>query len=165
MSGAWLRWPATMAAIVLVVVFVPARLRSPERRPDMQAIAGLRELASAEVEYAASCGNGGYATSLDVLLAAAPGRSAFLSRQLVGGMSTLPSGAVITLGPGLGSTDGPTDCLGRTTGTGYYATAVPRASGAAAARAFAMRTDGVVWQVSGPAAPTEPFAAPATPIR
>jgi hypothetical protein len=160
------RWLGAMAMVGFVIAVTPARLRSPEPSRAGVAIFGLKRIASAEVAYSASCGNGGYAISLDVLLTpAGAGHEAFLADEAVKDHDNSAMSPVFSLGPGLGSAEGPKDCLGRATRTAYYAAAVPGRLDRASSRAFAMNTDGVVWQMPAPTAPAEPFAAPATPIR
>jgi hypothetical protein len=155
-----------MAVVMLVIVAIPVRLGRPESGNETRAIGGLKLISAAEIAYSASCGNGGYATSLDVLLApAGSSQERLLSVEAVTGTGGSAASYVFTLAFGLGSTAGPKDCMGRPTRTGYYATAVPRVFGRTGSHAFAMNTEGVVWRVSAASAPVEPFSAPATPIR
>ena len=113
------------------------------------AITSLKSIASAEVAYASSCGNGGYAVSLAVLSTA---------------VSAAP-GYVITLGQGMGAEAGPVDCQGRPTRTTFYAKAEPEIAGKSGTRSFATNSGNTVWEIPGAIAPAEPFAAPARPVQ
>ena len=85
MPGSTLRWSVAVAAVVLVIVVVPARLRRAEPPPEFRAIAGLKEIAAAEILYSATCGAGGYATTFDVLRAPAGShRVGFLPAEVLG---------------------------------------------------------------------------------
>ena len=75
------------------------------------------------------------------------------------------SGYNFTLGAGAGCAAGPNDCNGTATITAYYATAVPVANGTTGTRSFAVNAGNTIWQLTGGAAPTEPFGASATPIQ
>jgi hypothetical protein len=48
--------------------------------------------------------------------------------------------------------------------TAFYASAVPL-SFWSGARSFALNADGALWQLSGAAAPAEPFGPPARPVQ
>jgi hypothetical protein len=160
------RRPVAMAAVVLVIMVVPARLRRAEPPPEFRAIAGLKEIAAAEILYSATCGAGGYATTFEVLRAPAGShRDGFLAGEAAARAGTQSPIHVFSIGPGFGSADGPKDCQGRPTRTGYVAAAVPKVFRPEDSRSFAMREDGVIWQVRAPVAPAEPFSAPATPLR
>ncbi len=92
------------------------------------------------------------------------GAPAFISDDL--GRSATPdkAGYAYTLGAGADNVAGPDDCDGTPTISAYYATAVPTAPNWTGNRSFAVNTGSVIWEVTGAAAPTEPFGPPAAPI-
>jgi hypothetical protein len=129
------------------------------------AIGSLRAIVAAESAYASSCGQNRYAPSLTTLGAPAPGAAqGFLSADLAV-PAPRKDGYRFTLAAGVGSATAPADCHGTPTVTGYYAAAEPLEFASTGARAFAVDTAGMIWQVPAAAAPSEPFSAPATPIQ
>ncbi len=151
---------------ILAAIAVPGLMRSKMTANEASAMTSLRAITAAEVAYAASCGQNGYAVSLVVLGTPAPGTTAgFVSRDLGSAAVPQKSGYTFTLGPGAGASVGPLDCNGTPTQTGYYATAVPQTFGSTGSRSFATNAENTVWQLNAAAAPTEPFGSPATPIQ
>ena len=151
---------------IIAAVAVPNLLRSKQTGNEVSAATSLMAISKAQVMYSVSCGGGAYATSLTVLGTPSPGTTeSYLSADLAGSATPTKSGYAFTLGPGAGGAAGPTDCNGTATTTNYYGTAVPQTFGATGSRSFAINSAGTVWMVSGPAAPTEPFAAPAQTYR
>jgi prepilin-type N-terminal cleavage/methylation domain-containing protein len=151
---------------IIAAIAVPGLLRTRMTGNEVSAIASLKAVTVAQVAYSASCGNNGYATSFVVLGTPAPGTTeGFISADL--GMAAAPqkSGYNFTLGPGTGAGPGPNDCNGTATQTTYYATAIPQAFSTSGTRSFATNASNTIWQVYANAAPTEPFAAPSTPIQ
>ena len=68
---------------------------------------------------------------------------------------TIKSGYTVTLAAGANAAAGPLDCNGTATNMGYFATAMPNASGGV--RAFATDAGGAIWQDSMGAILTQPF--------
>ena len=134
---------------------------------ETSAIASLKVTTSSQVAYSASCGNGGYAATLRRARHAAGAGAAegFISADLGTVAAPQKSGYNFTLGAGAGSAAGPNDCNGTATITAYYATAIPQTIGTTGTRSFAVNAGNTIWQLTGGAAPTEPFGAPATPIQ
>lgn len=60
---------------------------------------------------------------------------------------------------------GADDCNGTTTQSAFYATAVPATLLISGTRAFAVNAGQTIWELPGSTAPSEPFGAPATPLR
>ena len=133
---------------------------------EIRAIGALRNINQAEISYAATCGQGGYATSLTVLGVPAPGATqAFLPPELTSGATVTQYGYAMTLASGADAKDGPLDCHGKPTRTDYYAKAEPATPGSSGTRSFATTSGNTVWQLNGATAPREPFGAPATPVQ
>ena len=156
-----------VAIISIIAAFaVPSLLGSKRTADEASAIASLQAINKAEMLYATSCGNGGFAASIAVLGTAPPGTSeGFLSADLTQSATPLKSGYVFTLAAGAGAASGPNDCNGTPTQTAYYATAVPQTFGSTGTRSFATNEHQTIWQVNAAAAPTEPFGAPSVPIQ
>jgi prepilin-type N-terminal cleavage/methylation domain-containing protein len=151
---------------IIAAIAVPGLLRSKMTANETSALASLQAINKAELLYATSCGNGGFAGSVLVLGTPPPGTTAaFLGADLTQAANPQKSGYNFTLGAGAGAAAGPNDCNGTATQTSYYATAVPQTFGTTGARSFATNAGQTIWQVAAAAAPTEPFGAPAAPIQ
>jgi prepilin-type N-terminal cleavage/methylation domain-containing protein len=156
-----------VAIISIIAAFaVPGLLRSRMTGNETSAAVSLKAISVAQVSYSTICGNSGYAATLPVLYAAPGGAGeGFIDASL--GLSPTPqkSGYNFTMVAGAGAGAGPTDCNGTASVTGYYATATPFTYGSTGTRSFAVNQSNTVWQIVGPAAPTEPFGAPATTLQ
>lgn len=151
---------------IIAAIAVPGLLRARMTGMETSAIASLKVTTSSQVAYSAACGNGAYASTYVVLgTAPAGGTQGFISADLGSSVTPQKSGYNLTLGAGAGSAAGPNDCNGTATISSYYATAVPLSLGTTGTRSFAVNTGNTIWQLTGGAAPTEPFGAPATPIQ
>jgi prepilin-type N-terminal cleavage/methylation domain-containing protein len=157
-----------VVAIITVVAAIatPGLLRARMTANEASAIGSMKSITSAEIAYSASCGIGGFAPSLVVLGTPAPGTSVgFISVDLAQVMAPVKSGYTFTVNNGAGAGAGPNDCNGGATTTTYYATAIPLSFGISGGRSFAANIDSIVWQINAPAAPSEPFGAPAVPVQ
>ena len=151
---------------IIAAIAVPGLLTARMTGQETSAIASLKTTNVSQISYSASCGNGAYATGYPVLYTAPGGvGEAFISADLGTSATPMKAGYQFTLGPGAGAAAGPTDCNGTGTVTAYYATAIPLTYGTTGRRSFATSAGNTVWQLQGPAAPTEPFTAPATPVQ
>jgi type IV pilus assembly protein PilA len=150
---------------IIAAIAMPGLLQSRMTADETSAIGSLKALNAAQLVYASSCGNGGYAVSLPTLGVPPPGtREAFLSADLAADVVTKKTGYSFTLFPGVVSIDGPDDCNATVTGSRYHATAEPLTFGWTGTRSFST-AGGVIWQVGLGTAPAEPFGAPASPIQ
>jgi prepilin-type N-terminal cleavage/methylation domain-containing protein len=152
---------------IIAAIAVPGLLRSRMTGNETSAIASLKAVTVAEVQYSTTCGNGGYASSLPVLYTP-PGAGAgegYISADLGQSATPIKSGYTFNLAAGNGAAAGPTDCNGTATVTGFYSTAIPQAYGTTGSRAFATNPSNAIWYVTAAAAPTEPFGAPAATIQ
>ena len=153
-------------AIISVIASVASAglLRSRAAANEAGAIASVRVTFSSQKAYAVSCGNGAYAVGFTTLGTGIGSAPAYISADLGGSVQPVKSGYQFTITPGTGSVAGPMDCLNRPTITAFHLGAVP-ISLWQGARSFAVTGNGMVWQLSGVAAPAEPFGAPARPIQ
>ena len=151
---------------IIAAIAVPGLLRARMTGNETSAIASLKVVTSSQVAYSSACGNNGYAATF-VVLGTPPGGSSqgFISADLGTVVAPSKSGFNFTLGAGAGSAAGPNDCNGTATITSYLATGVPMSNGTTGTRSFAVDTGNTIWQLTGGAAPTQPFGAPATPVQ
>src|SRR4051794_26487383 len=70
---------------IIAAIAVPGLLRARQSGNEASAIGSVRAVVSAETTFAASCGGGGYATSLTQLGTPPPNGVAFISPDLTGG--------------------------------------------------------------------------------
>ena len=151
---------------IIAAIAVPGLLRSRVTANETSALASLQAFNKAEMLYATSCGNGGFAVAIAVLGTPPPGTTeAFLGADLTQSATPQKAGYNFTLAGGAGAGAGPNDCNGTATQTSYYATAIPQTFGTTGGRSFATNAGQTVWQVNAAAAPTEPFGAPAVPVQ
>jgi prepilin-type N-terminal cleavage/methylation domain-containing protein len=151
---------------IIAAIATPGLLRARMTGNETSAIASLKTATSSQVAYSASCGAGAYASSFTVLgTAPVAGSQGFISADLGTVAAPQKSGYNFTLGAGAGSAAGPADCNAAATVTAYYASATPMTFGTTGGRSFATNAGNTIWQAFTAAAPTEPFAAPATPIQ
>jgi hypothetical protein len=103
---------------------------------------------------------------LPTLAVPAPGSNApFLSPDMTGAVTVSKSGYSIEVASSATAGAGPTDCNGTATETGFYAFAEPLDFGVSGDRSFATNHAGTIWAEGAALAPTEPFGAPAVPLR
>ena len=153
---------------IIAAIAVPALQRARMSGNEAGAIGSLRAINSAETNYAASAGRGGYAVLLSVLVLPCPNSSiGFISPDLSLDPST-KSGYTITLAAGGAAVPTATDCNGTVTQSAFYGTATPTSIGISGGRSFATSGSGTIFFLSGAAAPTEAQMSPgggASPIQ
>jgi prepilin-type N-terminal cleavage/methylation domain-containing protein len=151
---------------IIAAIAVPGLLRARMTGNETSAIAALRVTSSSQVAYSAACGQRAYAATYVVLgTGPVPGTAGFISADLGSVPTPQKSGFNFNMVCGRGSAVGPNDCNGTGTITAYYATAVPMTNGMTGTRSFAVNVGNTIWQLTGGAAPGEPFGVPATPIQ
>jgi type IV pilus assembly protein PilA len=149
-----------IVAAIGVAQVMRARLVSNE----VSAISSLRTINSAQISYANTAANGGFATSLTILATGCVGGTPYLSPDLdpgqpsatVVGTGLLKSGyEVDMIANGVGIT---TDCNNAPAVSDYVATAVPRTPGATGERGFNTTGAGTIFfDPSGLATGTTPI--------
>ena len=111
---------------IIAAIAIPGLLRARQSGNEASAIGSMRAINSAQSTYAASCANGFYATTLDVL-ATPPttGGTAFIGPDLnVNGV--VKSTYTITVGNTTAApATAPAACNAGTLGAGYFANANP----------------------------------------
>ena len=89
----------------------------------------------------------------------------FLSKDIALVDAPLKSGYTYGLAAGAGAVPGPVDCNGTATNSAFYGSAVPLAFGSTGRRSFAVNAENTMWELDAAVAPSEPFSAPASPIK
>lgn len=156
-----------VAIISIIAAFaIPGLLRTRMTGYETSAAVTMNTVAKAELAYSTSCGKGSFGGSFPQLYASPGGTGeGFIGADL--GLSPTPqkSGYNFTLTGGAGAVAGPNDCNGSATVTAYYSTGIPLTFNTTGTKSFAINQSNVVWEITGPAAPTEPFGPPAAPIQ
>jgi type IV pilus assembly protein PilA len=133
---------------IIAAIAVPGLLRARMSGNEASAIGSMRAVNSAQVTYAASCGGGGYAQSLDDLKKPTSGGEPFISPDLASN-GVLKSGYNVALAAGANSSAVLTSantCNGTNSFSTYHATAVPATVGQTGTRAFATNNSGTIYQ-------------------
>jgi prepilin-type N-terminal cleavage/methylation domain-containing protein len=136
---------------IIAAVALPQLVRARLAGNEASAIAALRSISSSESNYAATCGNGGYATDLADLVKPPPGTPhGFISPDLGANfvqksgyvLSVVKNASPLTIDVLLASCNGaaaPRASL-------FYASAVPVTAGVTGNRFFATDTPGTIFQ-------------------
>ena len=129
---------------IIAAIAVPGLLRARISGNEASAIGSLRAVSSAQSTFAASCANGLYAQSLDILGTGPSGGSAFISPDLSVSGTVLKSGYSVSM-TGTTATGG-ASCNGATAlASGFHAWADP-VSTSTGTRHFFTNTTGTIWQ-------------------
>jgi prepilin-type N-terminal cleavage/methylation domain-containing protein len=145
---------------IIAAIAVPGVLRARISGNEASAIGSLRAVSSAQSTFSASCGNGMYAQTLDVLGSGPSGGSAFISPDLGAAGSATKSGYVVNM---TGTTATGTACNSSTkVATGYHAWADP-VSASTGTRFFGTNTTGTIWQSTSSLTSMDDTSTPASP--
>ncbi len=148
-----------VAIITIIAAFaIPNMARSRMTVNEASAIQSLKAINQAQMSYYTTAGLGGFADTLPTLGVPCSGSGAtqgFLGPDMTSAPSVRKSGYLITLMPATGAGEGPTDCNGKPTKTGYLVTAAPIMPGQTGTRAFATTAAQTVWENTAGAPPTE----------
>ncbi|HEX6463317.1 MAG TPA: prepilin-type N-terminal cleavage/methylation domain-containing protein [Vicinamibacterales bacterium] len=130
---------------IIAAIAVPGLLRARISGNEASAIGSLRATSSAQSTFAASCANGLYAQTLDILGTGPSGGSAFISPDLGSSATVSKSGYSVSM---TGTAATGTACNGATNlASGYHAWADPISS-STGTRYFFTNTTGTIWQGS-----------------
>jgi prepilin-type N-terminal cleavage/methylation domain-containing protein len=140
---------------IIAAIAIPGLLRARMSGNEASAIGSVRAVNSAEATYAASCGGGGYAQSLEDLYTVPSGGVPFISPDLAT-TGVTKSGYVVTLDPGTDATvvlaSASTCNAGADAIATFFAHAEPSAIGSTGQRSFASDQRGTLYQLSTGAA-------------
>ena len=150
---------------IIAAIAVPGLLRARQSGNEASAIGSVRAINSAQATFAASCGGGGFATTLAGLSTAppmgvpfispdlaganvAPGKSGYLVNTAAGGVQVLAAAATCN--------------TVAASNTDYLATATPVTVGTTGQRSFGTDARGTIYQNSVGAILTAPLAVAGT---
>jgi prepilin-type N-terminal cleavage/methylation domain-containing protein len=137
---------------IIAAIAIPGLLRSRMSANEASAIASMRSISSAQSAYAASCGWGYYARTLEDLSLAPPGGTPFVASDLAT-TNGVKSGYRVAMASDAQAPGGlPPACNLGTLGTGFHATAIPIPG--LGGRQFGTNTDGSIYFTVLPAAIT-----------
>ena len=136
---------------IIAAIAVPGLLRARQSGNEVSAIASLRTISVAEATYAASCGGGGYAPTLEDLALAPAGGVGFISPDLVTTGIT-KSGYTMIVATGTDATvvapSAATCNGGAATVASFYSHAEPVTVGSTGQRSFASDHRGTIFQLA-----------------
>ena len=144
---------------IIAAIAVPGLLRARMSGNEASAIGSLRAINSAQSSYAASCGSGFYAPSLQNLgtaPTAVAGGDGFIGTDLSGAPPVVKSSYEIALTPGAAAAGAPASCNGAAAGTvvsTYFASASPTAGGGV--RFFGTNQGATIYQATVPVPVTQ----------
>jgi hypothetical protein len=161
------RWVAlrTGAISVVLVLTVSGLLRAPTGGSEFAAIGSLRAIHSAQTTFAATCGEGWFAASLESL-ATAPDRGVpFVSSELTTD-PTIRRGYSIAVVGAASDSDAPVACNGTRAVSAYFVSATPLETRSSGGRFFATNQTGTIFQSESPISVTYATdAGDATPLQ
>lgn len=150
---------------VLATIVMRAVFRTRLSANEASAIATLRLIAGAQLNYSVACGSGGFAPSLGRLGIPVPGgNNAFLEPSLAQDPNVIKTGYRFETKPGAGARPLTRDCHGLQTQSAFYVSAVPL-SDVQGTRSFALNQGAEVWVSGTVAPPPEPFGPPSWMLR
>ena len=136
---------------IIAAIAVPGLLRARQSGNEASAIASMRTIGGAEATYAASCGGGGYAATLENLALEPAGGVGSISPD-VGTTGVAKSGYTMTLATGTNATvvaaTAATCNGGAATVASFYAHAEPVTVGSTGQRSFATDDRGTIFQLA-----------------
>jgi prepilin-type N-terminal cleavage/methylation domain-containing protein len=134
---------------IIAAIAVPGLLRARMSGNEASAIGSMRAINSSQVTYAASCGGGGYATSLtDLSAVPTAGGDPFISPDL-NANGVVKSGYTLNLAAGTGAIAvlaAAATCNNTASQSTYHATATPATPGQTGTRAFGTNNSGTIYQ-------------------
>src|SRR5262245_28104476 len=134
---------------IIAAIAVPGLLRARMQGNEASAIASLRAITTGQASFSSSCGNGGYATSLEDLGKAPDGGAGFISPDLGKAAPVLKSGYIVELvGAEAAVEVSPADatCNGVVAESAYFAHADPQTHNGSGTRYFATDARGTIFQ-------------------
>ena len=134
---------------IIAAIAVPGLLRARMSGNEASAIGSVRAISSGEATYAASCGGGGYAITLeDLATEPTAGGQAFISPDLAS-TDVEKSGYQFSVDQGTDTEAVLADdatCNGTASESSFFVSAVPITPGSTGGRAFASDERGTIYQ-------------------
>lgn len=128
---------------IIAAIAIPSLLRARLTSNEASAIGSVRAISSAQSAYAASCGGGYYASTLEVLATPPRGGGASFVAADLSYTDVIKSSYTVTLATDRPAPDSITACNDGTLGMGYHATAIPLTG--AGTREFGTNTNGTIY--------------------
>ncbi len=148
---------------IIAAIAVPGLLRARMSGNEASAIASMRAIVSAEMDYNGL--NRGFAVDLADLAATCPALGVtvpFIQSDMNTNGVNKNGYAFALASSAIGVAHPNTDVCGAAQETAFYATALPQSVGTTGNRGFATNTSGAIWQDTTGVAPAEPFTAGGT---
>ena len=150
----------TVVIGLIAAIAIPGLLRARISGNEASAISSLRAVVNAQSVFAASCGNGLYVQTLDMLGTGPSGGAGFLSADLASGATVTKSGYLVGM-DGTAATG--TACNGATAlASGYHVWADP-VSSLTGSRYFGTNKVGTIWQSTATLSGMTDSGTPASP--
>ena len=134
---------------IIAAIAVPGLLRARMSGNEASAIGSVRAINSGEATYAAACGGGGFATSLeDLSTAPTAGGTAFISPDLTT-TAVEKSGYTFTVAVGSDATevlDATQTCSATVSSVTFFVAGTPITAGSTGGRAFGSDERGTIFQ-------------------
>jgi prepilin-type N-terminal cleavage/methylation domain-containing protein len=134
---------------IIAAIAIPSLLRARQSANEASAVSALRSISSAQSAFAASCGGGYFATTLEVLATPPPLGSSFVGPDLATS-NVVKSAYTVTMASDAAAPAFVVACNAGALGSGYHATAIPLTGGGA--REFGTNTAGTIYFAKLPAA-------------
>jgi len=134
---------------IIAAIAIPSLLRARQAANEASAISSMRSISSAQSAYVASCGNGYYATALEVLADAPAGGSPFIGPDLAT-TNVVKSAYTVTMASDAAAPASVVPCNVGPLGTGYHATAIPLTGGGS--REFGTNATAAIYFTVSPTA-------------
>ena len=148
---------------IIAAIAIPSILRARQSGNEASAIGSMRAISSAQSAFAASCGSGYYAMTLEDLATPPSGGSSFIGPDLATS-SVVKSAYTISMASDAPAPGSVVACNAGALGTGYHTTAIPLTGGGS--REFGTNTTGTIYFVvlPGAIAITDRAVATGTPL-
>lgn len=134
----------TVVIGLIAAIAIPGLLRARISGNEASAISSLRAVVNAQSVFAATCGNGLYVQTLDLLATGPSGGAGFISADLSFASSVTKSGYSVGMA---GNSTAGTACNGATAlASGYHVWADPVSTTFTGSRYFGTNKVGMIWQ-------------------
>ncbi len=130
---------------IIAAIAIPGLVRARESGNEASAIGSVRAISAGQTAFAATCGGGGYAASLNALATPPPGGVAFVSPDLAGGTKSGYTHAVTGSGNVVLAAALTCNTTADSMST-YLGTATPIAVGSTGHRSFGVDQRGTIYQ-------------------
>ena len=149
---------------IIAAIAIPGLMRARQAGNEASGIGSMRSVNSSEATFAASCGSGFFATTLEGLALAPAGAQPFIGLDLAVTGVVKSTYTIVLNGATNAAPATPVSCNGAARGTGYFATATPQAG--AVMRHFGTNTTGTIFfNATGATGVTDTAAATGTPLQ